>query len=114
LKRFSTQILCAVFFCSGAAARRGDGATPLKGADRALAERDFAAAESLHAAAWRQSPYDQEVPLKLLYAACMNGSLTGMARDECGDVIRLRDRPGGLDACAPRSRESPRGRSAWP
>ena len=87
---------------------RGDGGTQLKAADRALADRDFAAAESLYAALWKQAPYDQEVPLKLLYAACMNGSLAGASEGECGDVIRLRDRPGALDAYAPKG-GSPRG-----
>jgi spermidine synthase len=88
---------------------RGDGATPLKRADRALADRDFAAAESLYASLWKQAPYDQELPLKLLYAACMNGSLAGSVESECGDVIRLRDRPGVLDAYAPTTTRSPGG-----
>jgi hypothetical protein len=81
---------------------RGDGGTKLKRADRALADRDFAAAESFYSAAWKQAPYDQEIPLKLLYAACMNGSFAGrgFAQGKCGDLPRLRALPGALDAAA--------------
>jgi spermidine synthase len=81
---------------------RGDGDTKLKRADRALADRDFAAAESLYSAAWKQAPYDQEIPFRLLYAACMNGSFAGrgFAQSECGDLPRLRALPGALDAVA--------------
>jgi predicted membrane-bound spermidine synthase len=88
---------------------RGDGRTALKRADRALADRDFAAAESLYAEAWKQAPYHQEIPLKLLYAACMNGSLAGFAGRDCGDVLRLRDQPGVLDAYLPTAVHSPGG-----
>jgi hypothetical protein len=80
---------------------RGDGQTTLKRADRALADRDFAAAEALYTEAWRQSPLHQGIPLKLLYAACMSGSLAGLAEGDCGDVLRLRQRPGVLDAYLP-------------
>jgi len=92
--------------------RRGNGgATKLERADRALADRDFAAAESLYAEVWRQAPHHQEAPLKLLYAACMNGSLAGvgLTRRDCGDVLRLRDRPGALDAYLPAQPDPPRG-----
>jgi hypothetical protein len=87
----------------------GDGRTPLERADRALADRDFAAAESLYAEAWRQAPLHQGIPLKLLYAACMNGSLASVAEPDCGDVLRLRARPGVLDAYLPATGISPRG-----
>jgi hypothetical protein len=86
---------------------RGDGGSKLKRADRALADRDFAGAESLYAEAWQQAPYHQEIPLKLLYAACMNGSLAGLSAPDCGDVLRLRDRPGALDAYLPAAGGAP-------
>lgn len=93
---------------------RGDGSSKLKRADRALADRDFAAAESLYAEAWQQAPYHQEIPLKLLYAACMNDSLAGLAASDCGDVLRLRDRPGVLDPYLPNAGGAPQGIGALP
>jgi predicted membrane-bound spermidine synthase len=88
---------------------RGAGGTKLKRGDRALADRDFAAAESLYSEAWQQAPYHQEIPLKLLYAACMNRSLAGFSERDCGDVLRLRARPGVLDAYLPASLSPPGG-----
>jgi spermidine synthase len=72
-------------------------------ADAALAEHDFAAAEALYAEAWQEAPYDQELPPKLLYAACMNGRFRdrGFAAAACGDVRRLREAPGLLDSLRP-------------
>jgi len=77
---------------------------PVKRADLALAERDFSTAESLYSAAWKQRPYNTEIPVKLLYTVCMRGGFAGLgiAESECGDVSRLRTLPGALDTFAKR------------
>ena len=68
---------------------------PLKGADLALADRDFGAAASLYSAASELAPLDNEIPVKQMYATCMNGGLAslGFAPGRCGKLPGLLVRP---------------------
>jgi len=69
--------------------------SPRERADQALADRDFAGAASSYFEAWKLAPNDPEMPLKFLYATCMNGSLTnlGFATSQCGRLPQLLARP---------------------
>ena len=68
---------------------------PLEVAELALADRDFGDAASLYAAASELAPQDDEIPVKLLYATCMNGGLEslGFAPSRCGKLPALLVRP---------------------
>jgi spermidine synthase len=90
-----TPLRTLVLWLLGIRGDEGRSLRPLEVAELALADRDFADAASLYSEAWELAPLDEEVPVKLLYATCMNGGLEslGFAQSRCGKLPSLLVRP---------------------